>query len=481
MWEESGDALRAYGVLAGVLCLGALDWPVLRSGGSADLLYFISLAVTTQYIGAHRSLTTKQRQQVSIKEGLLAPLAASVSLFSCYLIVRFLPQLSISTLLNAYFWLLGCFAGTGALSPILRQVAGPLGERRLGLDVPEGWLLDAEGKAMTRAEFSPSDVLAVAAALGLSTAQLLSQEFSLNNLMACLIATDILQLIGIRSFRVAGAMLAGLLLYDVFWVFASPSVVGDNVMLTVATSDLITGPSRLLFPRAPGGVGEASDFPFSLLGLGDIAIPGLLACLALRFDASRAADDDGRVALAGTGEAPENTGASAARLPHPAPAHSSSEHTSRGAGAHSSTPQAVLLSHERSRTPGSSVAASEDPASSQPHLGADGSKNGSSSEEQSPRPSTPKPVSSAVLSQRTYFTPTMVAYVAGLLLAFIANSLTGKGQPALLYIVPATLSALVATGAARGELPQLWSWSDVASFGLPEVPRDSDAPGAKRR
>ncbi|GFH27398.1 uncharacterized protein HaLaN_25711, partial [Haematococcus lacustris] len=187
-------------------------------------------------------------------------------------------------------------------------------------------------------------------------------------------------------------------------VFASPSVVGDNVMLTVATSDLITGPSRLLFPRAPGGVGEASDFPFSLLGLGDIAIPGLLACLALRFDASRAADDDGRVALAGTGEAPENTGASAARLPHPAPAHSSR---------------------------------------------ADGSKNGSSSEEQSPRPSTPKPVSSAVLSQRTYFTPTMVAYVAGLLLAFIANSLTGKGQPALLYIVPATLSALVATGAAR--------------------------------
>ncbi|KAL6744843.1 peptidase A22B, signal peptide peptidase, partial [Haematococcus lacustris] len=401
---ESGDALRAYGVLAGVLCLGALDWPVLRSGGSADLLYFISLAVTTQYIGAHRSLTTKQRQQVSIKEGLLAPLAASVSLFSCYLIVRFLPQLSISTLLTHTS---GCWAALrdrGA-EPYT-QVAGPLGERRLGLDVPEGWLLDAEGKAMTRAEFSPSDVLAVAAALGLSTAQLLSQEFSLNNLMACLIATDILQLvnIGIRSFRVAGrTMLAGLLLYDVFWVFASPSVVGDNVMLTVATSDLITGPSRLLFPRAPGGVGEASDFPFSLLGLGDIAIPGLLACLALRFDASRAADDDGRVALAGTGEAPENAGASAARL--------------------------CSSAMKAGRTPGSSAATSEDPASSQPHLGADGSKNGSSSEEQSPRPSTPKPVSSAVLSQRTYFTPTMVAYVAGLMLAFIANSLTGKVSP----------------------------------------------------
>ena len=61
-------------------------------------------------------------------------------------------------------------------------------------------------------------------------------------------------------------MLAGLLLYDVFWVFGSPSVIGDNVMLTVATSDIVSGPTRLLFPRIAGGTGEASAFPFSLLG-----------------------------------------------------------------------------------------------------------------------------------------------------------------------------------------------------------------------
>ena len=129
-------------------------------------------------------------------------------------------------------------------------------------------------------------------------------------------------------------MLAGLLLYDVFWVFGSKSIIGDNVMLTVATSNIISGPTRLLFPRLEGKpMGEAADFPFSLLGeplidivvivvnmtwmwmkslskcwcftkcrigpkllqhqkhdagLGDIAVPGLLACLALRFDASRA-------------------------------------------------------------------------------------------------------------------------------------------------------------------------------------------------
>ncbi len=53
---------------------------------------------------------------------------------------------------------------------------------------------------------------------------------------------------------------------DVFWVFASPRVIGENVMLTVATSSVLSGPTRLLFPRGAGSVGEASSFPFSLLG-----------------------------------------------------------------------------------------------------------------------------------------------------------------------------------------------------------------------
>lgn len=74
------------------------------------------------------------------------------------------------------------------------------------------------------------------------------------------------QLLGLRSFKAAGVMLFGLLAYDVFWVFGSPKVIGDNVMLAVATSDALTGPTRLLFPRFSGSIGEASSFPFSLLG-----------------------------------------------------------------------------------------------------------------------------------------------------------------------------------------------------------------------
>jgi minor histocompatibility antigen H13 len=74
-WEESDDAVRAYGAFFGILALGLL--PVVQDNRYADLPYFIGLAAMTIYVGAHRGLNSRQRQQISIKEGLLAPVLAS--------------------------------------------------------------------------------------------------------------------------------------------------------------------------------------------------------------------------------------------------------------------------------------------------------------------------------------------------------------------------------------------------------------------
>lgn len=71
-----------------------------------------------------------------------------------------------------------------------------LGATFMRFDVPEGWASDSEtGKPVTTVELAPCDVLAVAGALGLATTHLVTQDWSLNNLMACLIASDILQLV----------------------------------------------------------------------------------------------------------------------------------------------------------------------------------------------------------------------------------------------------------------------------------------------
>ncbi|GIL71574.1 hypothetical protein Vretifemale_2115, partial [Volvox reticuliferus] len=549
-WEESDDAVRAYSSLVMLLALGNL--PVLHGTKLADLPYFVGLALVTIYIGAHRGLTTRQRQQISIKEGILAPLLASVSLFGFYLLIKYLPDFNVKAFLNAYFWMLGTFAIGGAAVPVLRKVGGQWGELSIKFDVPDGWLLDENGASITRAELAPTDVLAVVLALGLSTVELASghTNFTLNNLVATLVATDILQLIGPRSFRTAGLLLLGLLLYDVFWVFGSPKVVGDNVMLAVATSDMISGPTRILFPRIPGGgstaEAAAAAFPFSLLGLGDIAIPGLLACLALRYDASRSTDMRARAVAAAeaitsalaalepgaTGRQIADATADAAEAAYDRVADQEARQRTQsldgtnadggdrgedgntaaaaanfgasllrgvsaaaGGGAGGSAALGSARSNLGLSALGRGGAGSNPPSdtesvssttitstSQSTNMPSSSGQNGndhasataatalpavSAPEEPSSALDLPRlAVSEAVLYQRTYFTPVLFAYVLGLVGAFIANDITGLGQPALLYIVPATLGAVVLVGLQRGELGRLWSFTDVPSYGL---------------
>ncbi|KAG2490650.1 hypothetical protein HYH03_011040 [Edaphochlamys debaryana] len=515
-WEESWDAVTAYGALASILALGTADF--LHTSKAADLPYFVGIAVCTIYVGAHRALTTSQRQQITLKEGILAPVLASVSLFSIYLLIKFIPDFDIKTFLNAYFWLLGSFAISGAAVPVLRKIGGPLGELSIRFPLPEGFLLDEAGASIRQAELAPTDLVAVATALGLASFELASghSNFTLNNLVAALIATDILQLIGPRSFRTAGLLLMGLLVYDVFWVFGSPKVVGDNVMLTVATSDLITGPTRILFPRIAGGgstmEAAAASFPFSLLGLGDIAIPGLLACLALRYDASRSVDMKARAlaaaeameeAIAGlqpgaTGLQVANATADAAFAAYDRVADRElrqrdravdgvDREGGRAAAAASSLGQAFVrgVSAAAGGATGGSAAlgGSRDSLSAgspSGRLGAAlasvGDEGGKAGEEEARRQREEEeqeakeayvPVSEAALNNRTYFSAVMVSYVLGLVGAFVANDITGLGQPALLYIVPCTLGAVALTAAQRGELERIWNFTDRPSFGVP--------------
>lgn len=66
-------------------------------------------------------------------------------------------------------------------------------------------------------------------------------------------------------------LLAGLFLYDIFWVF------GTDVMVTVAKS--FDAPIKVLFPK-----NLLTPTSFTMLGLGDIVIPGIYVALSLQFD-----------------------------------------------------------------------------------------------------------------------------------------------------------------------------------------------------
>jgi len=68
--------------------------------------------------------------------------------------------------------------------------------------------------------------------------------------------------------------------YDIFWVF------GTDVMVTVAKS--FDAPIKLLFPKSLW----AAEYQFSMLGLGDIVIPGVFIALLLRYDHHRNASKE---------------------------------------------------------------------------------------------------------------------------------------------------------------------------------------------
>lgn len=99
-----------------------------------------------------------------------------------------------------------------------------------------------------------------------------------NNIMALIFCLHALQSMFIGNFKNGFLLLTLLFFYDIFFVF------GTDVMLTVAKG--IDAPIKLQFPQDYSG----EKPKYSILGLGDIVIPGIFVSLCLRFDFLKALD-----------------------------------------------------------------------------------------------------------------------------------------------------------------------------------------------
>lgn len=124
-------------------------------------------------------------------------------------------------------------------------------------------------------------------------------NFLAHDIIGCSTCITLIATLQFPSLKIASICLIGLLFYDIFWVFLSQYIFNKNVMLEVATKDTInpvqsTGeyfhipyfenfqmtlslPIKLIVP-------VEGDKSFIMLGLGDIALPGMLIAYALRCD-----------------------------------------------------------------------------------------------------------------------------------------------------------------------------------------------------
>lgn len=97
----------------------------------------------------------------------------------------------------------------------------------------------------------------------------------------CLMIT-VLQLAQLPNIKVATVLLSCAFAYDIFWVFISPLIFHESVMIAVARGDKAGGealPMLLRFPRLFDTWGG-----YDMIGFGDIIFPGLLVSFAHRFD-----------------------------------------------------------------------------------------------------------------------------------------------------------------------------------------------------
>ena len=103
-----------------------------------------------------------------------------------------------------------------------------------------------------------------------------TKNWLISNFIGICFVLMTLRTIKLNNLKVSFILLSGLFIYDIFWVFISPAIFsGNSVMIVVATN--LELPVKLVAPTF-------SKFEScSLLGLGDMVVPGLHMMYASRF------------------------------------------------------------------------------------------------------------------------------------------------------------------------------------------------------
>ncbi|XP_019423293.1 PREDICTED: signal peptide peptidase-like 2 [Lupinus angustifolius] len=92
----------------------------------------------------------------------------------------------------------------------------------------------------------------------------------------------VLQIVHVPNLKVGTVLLSCAVVYDLFWVFFSTKLFRESVMIVVARGDKSGEdgiPMLLKFPRILDPWGG-----YSIIGFGDILLPGMLLAFSLRYD-----------------------------------------------------------------------------------------------------------------------------------------------------------------------------------------------------
>lgn len=184
-------------------------------------------------------------------------------------------------LFTFYFLLIGLVAIAMTLHPAVERAFGTSKKDekpiiKFSVSIP--FLTPAGEK--TDVEMTTSELLCYIVGTLVALWYALSKNWLANDILGVCFCIQAIEMMSLGSFTNGLILLSGLFVYDVFWVFGTGLFMaeGDSVMVSVAKN--FNAPIKLLFPKCY----PPQDKQFSMLGLGDIVIPGIFVALCLRFD-----------------------------------------------------------------------------------------------------------------------------------------------------------------------------------------------------
>ncbi|OAD66872.1 hypothetical protein PHYBLDRAFT_89550, partial [Phycomyces blakesleeanus NRRL 1555(-)] len=339
----------------------------------------MSMALVPIYVGSIASLKTMKRPEnaqkskkslsplddsddedvgadtLTTNDALMFPIIASGVLFSLYMMYRYLDERYLNYGITAYFSIVGCAAMTKTGLMVAKAVT-PLS---LLKNVDKYKVsLSKGGKRLNHLSFTVVHIGLAVLSILMTIYYGITKNWVASNLFGLSFSVNALTLLSLGSFTTGMSLLAGLFFYDIFWVF------GTDVMVSVAKN--FDAPIKVLWPRDAIAyfLGDPTAIGFTMLGLGDIVIPGAFVALCLHFDRHMA----------------------------------------------------------WKRNPVGDFRSTD----------------------------FPKP----------YFIACFVAYIAGLATTMAVMHIFHAAQPALLYLSPACIISALLTAAVRGEIKELFSFSD---------------------
>jgi len=396
-------------------------------------------------------------------DALIFPVMAGVVLFGLYMAIKYFGASIINTFLGVYFSVIGTYSVSKLISDTSSTVFGffspnyysssgriwkvldaekkviaidgngdntasrvsPLAKKMGAVPLPANlldlawWIRSCfrqkslakvyiEGINNFGIYFTLNNIFAsVLGVLAIGYSLFIDKPWMLTNLQGFAVCYGAFQLMSPTNFGTGSLILAGLFFYDIWAVFFTP------LMVTVAQN--LDVPIKLVFPRPddPNFPPEQGAKPsYSMLGLGDIVLPGLMIALALRFDLHM-----------------------------------------------------FYVRKQRTITKPDKDA-DDKPATTEIEKAPYVSVSGNWAEwfyTATPRrnqsPSLPAHLSSSF--PKTYFHASMIGYVIGMMTTLVVMSVFQHAQPALLYLVPSVLISTWGTALVRGDLKAMREYNEA--------------------